>query len=163
MTATELKAKELKDYVRIPVRFSEVDSIRVVWHGSYVAYLEDGREAFGRRYGLGYNDMFKAGLVAPIVEVNLQYKAPATVDDILVLETRYVPTRGAKLVFDYSLYKLENKELSDEEAFSPKEDTHKLILTARTTQLWMTGSELEISTPEFYQNWKDAHGFGIKK
>lgn len=120
MSTTETKPAELKDYVRIPVRFSEVDSIRVVWHGSYVAYLEDGREAFGRRYGLGYNDMFKAGLIAPIVEVNLQYKSPATVDDILVLETRYVPTRGAKLVFDYSLYKLENKELSDEEAFLRK-------------------------------------------
>ncbi len=157
MATTEVK--ELKDYVRIPVRFSEVDSIRVVWHGSYVAYLEDGREAFGRRYGLGYNDMFKAGLIAPIVEVNLQYKSPATVDDILVLETRYVPTRGSKLVFDYSLYKLENKELSDEEAFSPKEKTHKLILTARTTQLWMTGSEIEYSTPKFYQDWKDKYGF----
>lgn len=162
MAATELKSPGLKDYVKIAVRFSEVDSIRVVWHGSYVAYLEDGREAFGRRYGLGYNDMFKAGLTAPIVEVNLQYKSPATVDDILVLETRYVPTRGAKLVFDYSLYKLENKGLSDEEAFSPKENTHKLILTARTTQLWMSGSELEISTPQFYQDWKDAHGFGKK-
>ncbi len=162
MASTEVKPTELKDYVRIPVRFSEVDSIRVVWHGSYVAYLEDGREAFGRRYGLGYNDMFEAGLIAPIVEVNLQYKSPATVDDILVLETRYVPTRGAKLVFDYSLYKLENKGLSDEDAFSPKEETHKLILTARTTQLWMTGSELELSTPKFYQDWKEKYGFAKK-
>lgn len=163
MATTEIKPTELKDYVKIPVRFSEVDSIRVVWHGSYVAYLEDGREAFGRRYGLGYNDMFKAGLTAPIVEVNLQYKSPATVDDILVLETRYVPTRGAKLVFDYSLYKLENKALSDEEVFSPREETHKLILTAQTTQLWMNGSELEISTPKFYQDWKDKYGFSKKR
>ena len=163
MATTGIKPAELKDYVRIPVRFSEVDSIRVVWHGSYVAYLEDGREAFGRRYGLGYNDMFKAGLTAPIVEVNLQYKSPATVDDILVLETRYVPTRGAKLVFDYSLYKLENKDLSDEEVFSPREETHKLILTAQTTQLWMNGSELEISTPKFYQDWKDKYGFSKKR
>lgn len=163
MATAEIKSKELKDFVKIKVRFSEVDSIRVVWHGSYVAYLEDGREAFGRRYGLGYNDMFKAGLTAPIVDVSIQYKSPATVDDILVLETKYVPSRGAKLVFDYSLYKLENKDLSDEEAFSPKEDTHKLILIARTTQLWMTGSELEISTPKFFQDWKDKYGFGVKK
>ena len=40
------------------VRFSEVDSMRVVWHGEYVRYFEDGREAFGEQYpGLGYLDI----------------------------------------------------------------------------------------------------------
>lgn len=37
------------------VRFSEVDSMQIVWHGEYVRYFEDGREAFGREFaGLGY-------------------------------------------------------------------------------------------------------------
>lgn len=36
------------------VRFSEVDSMQIVWHGEYVRYFEDGREAFGREFaGLG--------------------------------------------------------------------------------------------------------------
>ena len=38
----------------IRVRFSEVDSMGVVWHGNYLKYFEDGREAFGRKHGLGY-------------------------------------------------------------------------------------------------------------
>ena len=29
------------------VRFSEIDSMQIVWHGEYVRYFEDGREAFG--------------------------------------------------------------------------------------------------------------------
>ena len=38
----------------IRVRFSEVDSMQVVWHGEYMRYFEDGREDFGRRFaGLG--------------------------------------------------------------------------------------------------------------
>ena len=32
------------------VRFSEVDSMQIVWHGEYVRYFEDGREAFGREF-----------------------------------------------------------------------------------------------------------------
>ena len=36
------------------IRFSEVDSMNVVWHGSYPLYFEDAREEFGRKYGLGY-------------------------------------------------------------------------------------------------------------
>ena len=41
------------------VRFSEVDSMKIVWHGNYVHYFEDGREAFGKKYeGLSYLDMY---------------------------------------------------------------------------------------------------------
>ena len=36
----------------IEIRFSEVDSMNIVWHGSYVLYLEDAREAFGKKYNL---------------------------------------------------------------------------------------------------------------
>ena len=41
----------LKNTVEIPIRFSEVDSLHVVWHGHYVKYFEDGREAFGKDFG----------------------------------------------------------------------------------------------------------------
>lgn len=51
----------LTDRTPIRVRFSEVDAMQVVWHGEYVRYFEDGREAFGRRYGIGYQDIIRAG------------------------------------------------------------------------------------------------------
>ena len=55
-TAVCLKASK-----EIDVRFSEVDSMNFVWHGAYALYFEDGREAFGAKYGLGYLDIFRAG------------------------------------------------------------------------------------------------------
>lgn len=45
---------EISETIRVRVRFSEIDPIKMVWHGNYVKYMEDAREAFGRRYGLGY-------------------------------------------------------------------------------------------------------------
>ena len=36
----------------IEVRFSEVDSMGIVWHGSYAKYFEDAREEFGKKYNL---------------------------------------------------------------------------------------------------------------
>ena len=39
---------DLKVTIKVPVRFSEMDPIRVIWHGNYLKYLEDAREAFGR-------------------------------------------------------------------------------------------------------------------
>ena len=44
------------------VRFSEIDSMQIVWHGEYVRYFEDGREAFGNgmawRVGILDADIF---------------------------------------------------------------------------------------------------------
>ena len=45
---------ELKTSHTFAVRFSEVDSMRVVWHGSYPLYFEDAREAFGKEFALEY-------------------------------------------------------------------------------------------------------------
>ena len=84
------------------VRFSEVDSMQVVWHGEYVRYFEDGREAFGREYpGLGYLDFYANGYTAPIVDLQLQYVSPLTVNDIAVIETRFIDSPAAKLCFEY--------------------------------------------------------------
>ena len=35
---------QLTSVVEFPVRFSEVDSMQIVWHGHYVKYMEEGRE-----------------------------------------------------------------------------------------------------------------------
>lgn len=68
--------KELKETIPFSVRFSEVDSMNIVWHGSYSLYFEDAREAFGKRYGLGYFDIFGNGYYAPLVELSFNYKRP---------------------------------------------------------------------------------------
>ena len=68
--------KELKSSKVLDIRFSEVDSMNVVWHGSYPLYFEDAREKFGEDYGLDYQNYFNHGYFAPLVELNFQYKQP---------------------------------------------------------------------------------------
>ena len=58
------------------IRFSEVDSMQFVWHGSYTSYFEDAREAFGQKYGLGYLTIFNHGFYAPLVDLSFKYKKP---------------------------------------------------------------------------------------
>lgn len=50
---TNLHTPALIDRTTIKVRFSEIDSMQIVWHGEYVRYFEDGRESFGKHYSLG--------------------------------------------------------------------------------------------------------------
>lgn len=37
----------LTDRTTIKVRFSEIDSMQIVWHGEYVRYFEAGLKLFG--------------------------------------------------------------------------------------------------------------------
>ncbi|MDR1592553.1 MAG: acyl-CoA thioesterase [Prevotellaceae bacterium] len=130
----------LKETVIVQVRFSEVDALRMVWHGNYLRYLEDAREAFGRKYGLDYRMIFDNGYITPVVDMHLEYKQPATMDDILDVEICYRAAKGGKIIFDYTIYKQKDKSL---------------VLTAGTIQLFMTVEGVfEPSCPNFYAEWK---------
>ena len=67
---------ELVTEKELEIRFSEVDIMKVVWHGSYPLYLEDAREAFGAQYGLSYQNYIDNNVFAPIVEMDIKYKRP---------------------------------------------------------------------------------------
>lgn len=140
---------ELSDTIKVKVRFSEVDALGMVWHGNYVQYLEDARESFGRRYGLGYMDIYSEGYVVPVFDMHIRYQHPSTVNDELLVTIKWRDCYGAKLIFDYEI----RNKISGE-----------LVVTAETVQLFtsLTG-ELEVSPPAFYEEWKRLHSINSDK
>lgn len=95
----------VSETIRVRVRFSEVDPIRMVWHGNYVKYMEDAREAFGRHWGLSYRLIFDSGYYAPVYDMHLRYFATSTVDDELDITVSWLPKPGAKICFSYEIKK----------------------------------------------------------
>lgn len=142
----DLKMKNsssLSETIRVQVRFSEVDSIKMVWHGHYITYMEDAREAFGRKYGLEYMYIYECGYLAPMFDIKMRYHQTATVDDILLVTITCRPVKGAKLVFDYEIR---------------KEKDNTLVFTAESTQLFTTHSgEFEPSCPPFLAKWEEKY------
>ena len=130
----------LSDSIEIKVRFSEVDSLKIVWHGVYVKYFEDGREAFGNTYtGLGYLDICNSGFTAPIVDINIQYLRPLSIGETAVVETRYYLTDAAVIYFEYGI----------------KNSEGELVARGSTTQAFLDGNgNLCLQDPEFYTEWK---------
>ena len=43
---------ELSVNIDFTVPFYDLDAIQMVWHGNYVKYMENAREAFGDKYHL---------------------------------------------------------------------------------------------------------------
>jgi len=126
------------------VRFSEVDSMQIVWHGEYVRYFEDGREAFGREFaGLGYMDIHASGYTAPIVELQLQYKKPLRVNDTAVVETRYIATEAAKICFEYTIRSGTDGEIVEAEF---------AVDLIRTLTDWNILWEVTVISEKFYED-----------
>lgn len=126
----------------IKVRFSEVDSMGIVWHGNYVKYLEDGREAFGKEFGLTYMGVFNNhNYMIPMVKLTIDYKNQLFYEDEAVLKTTLIDNPAAKICFEYEL-----RRKSD----------NMLILTAESIQVFMTKDrELELNMPDFFKVWKE--------
>ena len=86
------------------IRFSEVDSMQIVWHGSYALYFEDAREEFGRKFHLEYMRMYEFGFYAPLVEFKVNYKQALKYQDKAKIVITFRNTESAKLIFDYEIY-----------------------------------------------------------
>lgn len=129
----------LTDRTTIKVRFSEIDSMQIVWHGEYVRYFEDGREAFGKRYGLDYMSIYREGYLVPIVDLRLPVNRRCHREEAIV-ETRYIHSDAAKILFEYTIYRASDQNI---------------VATGTTTQVFLnTNRELELVNPAFYIEWK---------
>jgi acyl-CoA thioester hydrolase len=133
--------KALFHETSVNIRFNEVDVLGIVWHGHYVKYFEDGREAFGKRYGLGYMDCYDNGYLVPIVHLDCDYRKPIVYGDRLRIRTTYEPTEAAKLVFSYEIY---------------KEGSTELVASGRSVQVFLDKRDqsLQLTNPPFFEEWK---------
>ena len=127
--------------VTIRVRFSETDPLGIVWHGNYIKYFEEGREAFGRKYGLSYLDVQREGYATPIVKSLCEHKKMVQYGEQLRVETHYMLTSVAKLVFRYFLYN----------------EANELVCTGETVQVFtsVADNSLALYPPPFYEKWKN--------
>jgi len=125
---------------KIKIRFDETDAMGIVWHGNYLKYFEDGREAFGRKFGISYQDVMDVNLATPIVKSSVEHFLSLKYGDECVIETTYMFTEAAKLVFNYKIFNT----------------AEKLVCTGETIQVFteMKNGKMQLTIPQFYKDWK---------
>src|SRR5438045_9080803 len=69
------------------VRYAETDAMGIVHHGSYVDWMEMGRTEFMRAFSFTYRQLEEMGVLLPVLEINVRYKAAAVYDDELRITT----------------------------------------------------------------------------
>jgi len=85
------------------VRFEEVDPLGIVWHGRYPSYFEDGRVLLGEKYGIGYMDFYRQGVVAPIKQLHVDYQRPLEFGEPFTIEAILHWSDAARLNHEFIL------------------------------------------------------------
>ena len=131
---TNQQVAALTNRTTFRVRFSEIDSMQIVWH------FEDGREAFGKQYGLDYMSIYREGYMVPIVDLTCQFKQSLSFGEEAIVETRYIACEAAKIKFEYIIYRATDQSI---------------VATGSTIQVFLNlNKELELMNPPFYLEWK---------
>jgi acyl-CoA thioester hydrolase len=87
---------------RLPVRiyFEDTDFSGVVYHGSYVRFLERGRTDYLRVLGVGHDALDRGEhgerLAFTVRRMSLEFLKPARIDDVVVVETMAGEVTGAR-------------------------------------------------------------------
>lgn len=136
-------AGHLTVFEDIRVRFNETDPLGIVWHGYYITYFEDGREAFGRKHGISYLDIHASGYTTPIVKSTCEHKLMVRYGDVIRIETTLINTAAAKMIFNYTIY----------------DKNDQVVCTGQTVQVFMDREgNLSLNIPPFFEQWKRQVG-----
>ena len=132
----------LRMIVKRRVRFEEVDSMGIVWHGRYAGYFEDGRVALGHKYGISYSDFIRHRNPVPIRQINIEYIEPLFFEDDIEIEAILHWSEAARINFEYIIRKEGNNACA-----------------GYTVQLMLDENlELLLAAPPFYfdfmEKWK---------
>jgi acyl-CoA thioester hydrolase len=86
----------------LPVRiyYEDTDFTGMVYHANYLRYLERGRSDFLRLAGVSHRDLLALDppLAFTIQRIELDFRKPGRIDDLLTVVTRYTVAKGARIV-----------------------------------------------------------------
>ncbi|CEJ14354.1 tol-pal system-associated acyl-CoA thioesterase [Phreatobacter sp. AB_2022a] len=91
-------------HLSVRVYYEDTDFSGVVYHASYLRFMERGRTDFLRLLGVAQGDLFDrakdeagAGFAFVVRSMAIEFLRPARIDDILTIETRTLEVKGATL------------------------------------------------------------------
>ena len=85
------------------VYYSDTDAYGVVWHGSYVRWLEMGRIDFGEQIGPSLLELQAQNIALPVVNINIRYKSSAKLNDNMIIQTSVQKYNALSVSFEQKI------------------------------------------------------------
>ena len=97
---------------KVRTRYSEVDRMGYVYYGNYATYFEVGRVEAMRVLGISYAELEEAGIMMPVIRMEIEYKKPAFYDEELTIITRVKEMPRSRITFEYETWNAKGELLN---------------------------------------------------
>lgn len=101
----------LVEVAEVRVLYVDTDQMGVVNNVHYLRFFEVGRAEWIRARGRAYRELEQGGLMLPVVEAHVRYRAPARYDDLLAIEAGPSAITAATLTFSYAIHRKHDRQL----------------------------------------------------
>jgi acyl-CoA thioester hydrolase len=91
----------LRRAAQVRVIYADTDLMGVVYHGTYLRYLEHARVEFIRSLGFAYADLERMGVGLPVIDLAVTYVSSARYDDIVSVDVGLAKLTLARVHFVY--------------------------------------------------------------
>jgi acyl-CoA thioester hydrolase len=75
----------------------------VVWHGSYLMWMEEARVEYLRSLGVEFADLVALGCDLPVVELSVRYHRAVQMGMVAVVKARMTTMVGVRINWDYKI------------------------------------------------------------
>lgn len=89
------------------VIYGDTDSGGMMYHANYLRLAEIGRTEMLRTWGIPYSEMEQQGIILPVTESYLRYKASAKYDDLVTIATSLAEVKFVSCRFHYRITRRE--------------------------------------------------------
>lgn len=98
MPQSTIAPEQIFDYC-VRVQPHHTDYAGVVWHGTYVAWMEEARVEYLRSRGIDFARWVNFGVDLPVVDLSLQYRKPLQLGMEAQIKTWPEPRQGIRLTW----------------------------------------------------------------
>ena len=81
----------------------------IVWHGTYLIWLEEARVACLKSIGIDFADLVAMGWDLHVVDVSVRYHNALKMGDTAIVNTRTVDMEGVRIVWEYEIQSVDRQ------------------------------------------------------
>lgn len=94
----------MENSFKTKVYYADTDAFGVVWHGTYLRWLERGRMDFCENFGIDFAQMQQENIVMPVTSLDIKYKISAKLSDTLEIKSKITELTPLYVVFNQKIY-----------------------------------------------------------
>lgn len=88
----------------VRVQPQHTDYAAIVWHGTYINWMEAARIEALRQVGVDFTDLVQLGCDLPVIELSLRYHQSLKMGDIAVVKSCLSQIKGVRLYWQQHIY-----------------------------------------------------------